>query len=136
MYSMSIDFSMISSTSWRDVSDHQTLHVCSEIVWGPFEHPCRIACRLAKRYVCAFKSFPAVATTALSSLRTILGEHCLIAKRFVCAAKSFRGLLAPIEAQGADSPNATCVRSNRFRQSVAVATRILGPFNDHQTLRT
>ena len=86
--------------------------------------------------MCAFKSFPAVATTALSSVRTIRGEHCLIAKRFVCAAKSFRGLLAPIEAQGADSPNVTCVRSNRFRQSMAMTTRIFGPFNGHQTLRT
>ena len=54
----------------RTVSDRQTLRVCSEIVRGPFEQPCRAACRLAKRYMCAASAFPAVETRRDSSIRT------------------------------------------------------------------
>ena len=55
--------------SMRTMLDRQTLRVCNEIVWGPFEHPCRVACRLAKRCVCAASAFPAVEISDDSSFR-------------------------------------------------------------------
>lgn len=54
----------------RTLTDRQTLRVCSEIVRGPFEHLCRAACRLAKRYVCTASAFPAVETSHGSSIWT------------------------------------------------------------------
>jgi hypothetical protein len=60
---------------------------------------------------------------------------CLIAKRYMCAAKSFEALLSILVARLADSPNATCVRPARFRQSRLAMTRQLGPVEGRQTLR-
>ena len=56
--------------------------------------------------------------------RSVSGTPCPIAKRFVCPAESFLSLLTVIEPQSAESPNATCVRSNRFRLSRLLPYRL------------
>ena len=63
----------------------------------------------------------------------VLSGKCLIAKRYMCAAKSFEAIVV---AQLADSPNATCVRPARFRQSRLLTTRPSGPVEGCQTLHT
>ena len=60
----------VSSRPLRPVSDRQMRRVCGQNVRGPFHNPCRAACRLAKRYVCAASAFPAVAASDDSSIRT------------------------------------------------------------------
>ena len=108
------------------VSYRETLCVCGEIVSKPFNRHCAARCRIAKRYVCALKSFLAVGNTALSSVRTIRREPCLIAKRFVCAVKSWLGLLAPIEMRGAGRQT--------LRVCVQIVSAVTG--NDDSHIRT